>query len=310
MRRRKWLALSFIGLTLSVVSHGCTSGSKSDVNAKPSAEKMAKKVTPVLVDLRGPIAGKGRIVREETLFQMSDMTLTTSVAGQEIKGKISMVGSGLDETEILASDGNGSTRVRVRILSEVVETTTVMAGQSESESERDPLSGQTIIGEKVAGKWSFTMEEGKPSADQLIALRAYAAGYDEDRSLYPLEKTSIGQSWTIPENYFVRVFGTDDIDLSSASGEATLKDIVDYKGRRHALIAMTLKFEGREKESDLNVTFSVRGQYYRDLTQHVDVDADLKGNATYSGIVTQQGMKIQMQMAGPVTMSYSQRVLQ
>ena len=289
-------------------SHGMKTVSDNVKAVSDSPKAIEEKTVQSSVDLRGPHKPKGVRIRETLSVTMGECVLKSRMMDREITGKILLRGESLEETEIVESGPNGPTFVKIRHLRDTTEITTSLMGQTDTEKEQGTLVDQPIIGKRVDGKWSFSLENKTASTEQSQALRQKAEGYGEDRDFYPEGKTAIGTSWKTPEGFFGRIMGTE-VEVLSVSGQSTLTDVTERKGRRQALISVSLKVKGIEKESRLSVAISLEGQYYRDLTDYLDVDGELKGTVQYSGSQSQDGIKVQLEMQGPLLTSYSQSIV-
>ena len=252
---------------------------------------------------RGSVS-KGDITRTEMQISVSkgEVKMTTP-DGQEVKGLFEMSAHLISEDEVLEIDGNGETKVKVQILRDVSEMVFTVAGEVQKETEREPLDGKTIIGRKESGLWKFSLQNGQPTKEESDALEEFARTYDIDDFEYPNDKVSIGDTWEIPEGMIMRILGAD-MAQPSGSGSCTLKEVMKYKNKNHALIISELKMKGTDTDEGFTMEFSAQGHHYRDMENFIDVDLDYKGQIKISGEqALDDGAKMLMIMSGPLSIS-------
>ena len=256
---------------------------------------------------RGGQISVGDIIREEMKMVVNNGDIEyTFDNGLKANGTIKMTMTSLFETEIVDSDKNGETKVRVHILRDISEMTINVAGEETTEIERGPLDGKKLVGKKESGLWMFSLQNDQPTEEQSKALEAHARTYEVADLAYPNNKVSIGETWDLPETFIIRILGPE-MTRTSGSGASTLKEVVDYKGKKHALIIGTMKMKGTD-EVGLTTEISAQGHYYRDLEKFVDVNADLKGTMKVWGEFMEDGVSGQMSITGPLIINLTQKI--
>ncbi len=258
--------------------------------------------------LAGENLSKGDIVRQEMKMTVTNGEVIYAIPGQEeIKGVFEMEIAQLIENEVLETDGNGMTKVKVNILRWTNEFSMDLAGEENKETERDPLDGKTILGRKESGLWKFSLQSGQPSTEEADALEEFGRVYSMNDWGYPSHQVAVGESFDLPESMIMKMMGPDTTD-ASGSGSSTLQEVVSYKNKQHALIMGAMKMKGLDTESGLNMEMSFQGQHYRDLEDFLDVDAVYKGQMKMSGEQVEEGIKMSMIMRGPITVTATQSI--
>ena len=258
--------------------------------------------------LAGENLSKGDIVRQEMKMTVTNGEVICAIPGQEeIKGVFEMEIAQLIENEVLETDGNGMTNVKVNILRWTNEFSMDLAGEENKETERDPLDGKTILGRKESGLWKFSLQSGQPSTEEADALEEFGRVYAMNEWGYPSHQVAVGESFDVPESMIIKMMGPDIADVSG-SGSSTLQEVVSYNNKQHALIMGAMKMKGVDPESDLNMELSLQGQHYRDLEDFLDVDAVYKGQIKYSGEQVEEGIKMSMTMRGPISVTTTKSI--
>jgi hypothetical protein len=258
--------------------------------------------------LAGENLSKGDVVRQEMKMTVTNGEVIYAIPDQEaVKGVFEMDIALLTENEVLDTDGNGMTKVKVNILRSTNEFSMDVAGEEHKETERDPLDGKTIIGRKESGLWKFSLQSGQPSTEEAGALEEFGRLYSMNDWGYPSHQVAVGESFDLPESMIMKMMGPDIADVSG-SGSSTLQEVVGYNNKQHALIMGAMKMKGVDPESDLNMELSLQGQHYRDLEDFLDVDAVYKGQIKYSGDQVVEGITMSMTMRGPISVTTTQSI--
>ena len=171
----------------------------------------------------------------------------------------------------------------------------------------NPLTGKTIIGEKKSDVWSFRLEKDDATTEELKALKKIEKNFFKNGEFdYPETPISVGETWSIPKSKLTNFLGGDS-PIESGSGSLKLIEILNYKNKKHALIALSIQGKTVPDETGLTMEMSMEGQYCRDLENFIDVDFDMKGQLKASGeLPTPDGSKILVIMEGSSTMTSTQ----
>jgi len=248
---------------------------------------------------------KGDIHRSELKVKVIDGNMKMTIpSGQEIDGIWNMEVSRRIDTEVLETSESKATKCKINIVKDTRIMSQKIAGNLNEQETPNPLTGKTIIGEKKSDVWSFRLEKDDATTEELKALKKIEKNLFKDYEYdYPETPISVGESWEITKSKLTTFLGGDS-PIESGSGSLKLIEILNYKNKKHALIALSIQAKTVPDETGLTMEMSMEGQYYRDLENFIDVDFDMKGQLKASGeFSTPDGSKILAIMEGPSTMT-------
>ena len=251
---------------------------------------------------------KGDIHRSELEVKVIDGNMKMTIpSGQEIDGIWNMEVSRRIDVEVLETSESKATKYKINIVKDTRIMSQKIAGNLNEQETPNPLTGKTIIGEKKSDVWSYRLEKDDATTEELKALKKIEKNLFQDhKSHYPETPISVGETWEIPKSKLTTFLGGDS-PIESGSGSLKLIEILNYKNKKHALIALSIQSKTVPDETGLTMEMSMEGQYYRDLENFIDVDFDMKGQLKASGeFSTPDGSKILAIMEGPSTMTSTQ----
>ena len=250
----------------------------------------------------------GDIHRSELEVKVIDGNMKMTIpSGQEIDGIWNMEVSKRIDMEVLETSESKTTKCKINIVKDTRIMSQKIAGNLNEQETPNPLTGKTIIGEKKSDVWSFRLEKDDATTEELKALKKIEKNLFKDGEFdYPETPISVGESWEITKSKLTTFLGGDSA-IESGSGSLKLIEILNYKNKKHALIALSIQAKTVPDETGLTMEMSMEGQYYRDLENFIDVDFDMKGQLKASGeFSTPDGSKILAIMEGPSTMTSTQ----
>lgn len=256
-------------------------------------------------DLLGPAIKKGETLRLTSKMVMKGADMTIEVAGQTLKGKADMTGVDEERVTILEADGHLITKTRTDVVKDKVTTKRSILGDSEEQTEDGPLVGRFITStwDKKEKDWKNTLEGKAPTEKQTEELDTYLPLWHEE-ALFPKEKVKVGHKWEPPIEDWGTAFGGKMKNIEGKV-ESTFTKVMDFKGQKCAVIESTVKFKGRlpKEKEPLDVVIEGKLISYRSLKTGLDVEETFKGEFEFSGELNEDGMKIRLTMAGPVTLT-------
>ena len=251
---------------------------------------------------------KGDIHRSDLEVKVIDGNLKMTIpSGQEIDGIWNMEVNKRIDVEVLETSESKTTKCKINIVKDTRIMSQKIAGNLNEQETPNPLTGKTIIGDKKSDVWSFRLEKDDATTEELKALKKIEKNLFKDGEFdYPETPISVGETWSIPKSKLTNFLGGDS-PIESGSGSLKLIEILNYKNKKHALIALSIQGKTVPDETGLTMEMSMEGQYYRDLENFIDIDFDMKGQLKASGeLPTPDGSKILVIMEGPSTMTSTQ----
>lgn len=257
-------------------------------------------------DLRGPAPTKGQVLVTKSTFKITDGDLVIKVAGQKLEAKQTLTSSDEEEVKVLTVDGRQVTKAQARVIKEKVDTDTRGLGDDKKESKRGDLEGAVIVSERSKdGKWKHTLVDDKPNDKQQKQLDKRVGPENQD-DLYPEGKVKVGHTWTVDATALQRVFGGS---ITNLKGKMKMKfvKLEDVDGEACAVIEAEGKITGvaKEDEGDLEVELELKGTTWRSIKTGVDVKDKAEGKIRMSGSVEASGVKADIVITGPVTITSS-----
>ena len=173
---------------------------------------------------------KGDIIRVEYKIKTIDGDLKMTIPPlQEIDGIFNMEVSKTIEREVLDVNEGEAKKYKINIIKDIKIRSQKIAGNLNKKETPNPLTGKTIIGEKKSTEWSFYLEKGNATTEELEALKKIEKAFAQDNKLpYPESPIQVGETWEIPKSKLNIFFGGDS-PIVSGSGSLKLIEILDYK---------------------------------------------------------------------------------
>ena len=259
-------------------------------------------------NLHGKPQMSGAVVRSELRFKLSEGNILITVGDRTIQGQMDMSGLQVTEDEVMAFAEERPAVVKVRYVTDQMETRQAIGDKVSEGSERGPLHGRTVIGEMVSDHWRFKMAQGNPTRLQTQALRELAGDFGAE--FYPARPLSVGESWEVPAQAVKRWLGHDLI-RSEGTAVLTLEKITEHEGERCAKVLMEISAGGSMLDPDgneLEITIGVDGYIYRSLETYVDLAGEMEGLMILEGEVKQDGSLIGIKVTGPIRVSGSNKL--
>ena len=257
-------------------------------------------------DLRGSTPPAGRVVHSELRFQLAEGNILITVGDQSVQGQVDMAGLQVKEDEVLL--GGTVPRVEVRYLRDTLDIRRVFGGETEQDSERGPLHGCTVIGQKAGSNWAFQLAKGRPDADQSAALMELAGNYAP--AIYPDRRLRIGESWEVDAAAVRRWLGHDLI-RSEGKARLTFRGLVEFAGERCAVIGASIDAIGQLEDPDgnlLELGIGLEGTIHRSLESHLDLAGTMEGLMVLEGELEQDGVAVVVKVTGPMKVTSIDRL--
>lgn len=258
-------------------------------------------------DLRGGVGPAGSVVRSEFRFAMAEGNILITIGDRAIQGRMEMDGLQVKEEEVMALAEAQPARVKLRFVTDQMDTRQAINGAMNSDSERGPLSGRTLIGNRAADRWSFQLDRGIATPTQVQAMRELELGFGQ--GFYPKEPVALGESWELPATAVKQWLGHELI-RSQGTARFTLESVTERGGERCAKVAVEINAGGRLNDPDgneLELSMGLEGHIYRSLESHVDMAGELTGLMVLEGEVRRDGTVIGLKVTGPVKVTGSSR---
>ncbi len=259
-------------------------------------------------DLRGPVRTAGSVMRSEMRFGFPEGNVLITFGDQTVQGRMEMRGRQVLEHELVSTDGVQPRRVKLHYAEDTLAITRVFGGKEDVETEKGPLHGLTVVGDKSAARWQFHLAEGKPSKEQSLALDELAGGFEDE--LWPARAVRVGESWTVDAAAAKRWLG-HDLLRSTGQAKLTLRDITQHGGERCARLELHIDARGAIKDpagNQMEISMVLEGTLYRSLATHAMVSGQLGGLMILEGSVMEEGTPVAVKISGPVTVDGRDRL--
>jgi hypothetical protein len=218
--------------------------------------------------------------REETRIEVNGMTLKTGSAEQAIGGT-----GNFAFLEILERDLGSPTRQEVVFLNSSTQGTLAILGNAGNDiAQGSVLLGKKIVGKRERDQWVFEFKDVKPSLEEQKALDSFGkrtATLAFLPYLYGTQSRRKGETWKADTTALTKDAASPlTIDLTFK-----LEEIGDHLGVRCANVAVAGFVKapfGANNAGSLKL--DVQGNIWRDVRDLVDVDANLRGSLSITGI--------------------------
>jgi hypothetical protein len=252
--------------------------------------------------LFGEFSEEGATVRAEGASTVDGMKNHIETPTGPVTTTVSVNERYAGETTILEAADGKPTKMRRVVETDVTDSVTELMGQSEKDTEKDPLHGETIVMMLADGEWTAELEEGTPTEAQRESLADLSQGLFV--SIYPDRELEVGEQWTVPQEALLLMA---DADAENVQGTmtCTLTAIEEYKGEQCALVDYDLEVsfdDTSTKGQELNSKFTLSGKVYRSLDSHLDLLNEGSGTVTWSGTMTEGGQSMAFSGTGPMTL--------
>lgn len=254
-------------------------------------------------DLRGPAVQKGQVFVSKGKMVIKDADTTMSIGGQDITLKMNLVVTSEEEAKVLAVKGRDVTKCQVKVVKEDATVSGSLMGMDLPEmTEPGELNKETVISEKVDGKWKHSLVDTKPSEKQKKELDN-RNGIENDDDLYPTEKVKVGHKWTVDAAALQKMLGNSFTDVKGKVNQV-FKKTEELNGETVAVIESETKITGKMKdngEPTVDVEMDLKITTWKSIKTGVAVKEKFAGKIKLDGKVDMDGMKVQMKMSGPIT---------
>lgn len=249
-------------------------------------------------DLRGPAPRKGQVYVDRSVTTMKNADISVTVGGINLEGKLDLVQTVEEEVEFLAVDGRKITRLRTKIIKDESKRKMTLGGEDMEETEKGELAGEIVFSELTKDGWKHTLEDTKPSEKQLKELKNFDEPTSDD-DLYPEQKIKVGHAWDVSAEALKKVLGAKVVKITG-QGKSKFVRIEKVGNEDCAVIETELEIKATVKESDNDIDLEFKGKVvsHRSLKTCVDLKNRKEGMAKYSGIIEEDGMKIDLKFSG------------
>ncbi len=254
-------------------------------------------------DLRGPAAQKGQVFVTKGKMVIKDADTTMTIGGMDISLKMNLTVNSEEEVKVLAMKGRDVTKCQVKVLKEeAVVSGTLMGMDLPEMTEPGELNKETIISEKVDGKWKHSLVDTKPTDKQKKELDN-RNGLENDDDLYPADKVKVGHKWTVDAAALQKMLGNSFTDVKGKVNQVFTKT-EELNGETVAVIESATKITGKMKddgEPTVDVEMDLKITTWKSIKTGIAVKEKFSGKIKLEGKVDMDGQKVQMKMSGPIT---------
>ena len=149
---------------------------------------------PAKYKLNGGKDKKGDSIRTESKMTLSDANLSIGSASGRVSGKMDMRNHSINVTKTLDTDDKGASAIEVFHEADLAVFDANINGQKNTNEQKSPLHGTTIIRRRTGDTWSDALKDATPTPEQKKRLDAGARGTP---SQYPDRELTVGESWTV-----------------------------------------------------------------------------------------------------------------
>jgi hypothetical protein len=239
----------------------------------------------------------GDIIKSESQLKTTSCKANYSEGETEVEVDCKMSNSTATDTEVLELEGEEPSKLKRTYITDTNNFSLTANGKTEEYTENGVFHQKSILLQKTNGVWNSTLVDGKPTEAQAKLLK-------EEQALeldlgYPSKPVKIGESWDMGKDLRNQL-GSNFL-ISSSSGNATLKEIVQYQGEQCALIEFTGDIKGTELDDSNNeaeMQMTLKGIAYRSLSSFTDIDSKAQGVLKLQMNQIQEGKKIKIKMTG------------
>jgi hypothetical protein len=252
--------------------------------------------------LRGPPPQEGETSRTETRTTVKNGKVVMHAGVERAEGTWSMTSTLVEDDEILEVDGLQVTKLQTTVVTDVYSESIKVQGENHDTSESGPLAGETVLRQRLDGKWKNTLLGKAPTAKQQKELDALP-NHENNDDLLPEGPVKPGFSWELKADRLRRHIGAR---CTSLTGEAKMTFVRTTKvnGESCLQIDVVVDVKGKMLDDDGNemeIEKKVKGTEYRSLKTGYEVKTTLSGTMKASGTVGSGGQRVKVEMSGPVT---------
>lgn len=248
-------------------------------------------------DLRGPAPRKGQKVTRKGALALTGGKLTADDGAGSSTYDVALSGAAEEELEVLAVEGRQVTRARLKFGKAASEVAVTLGGKERKARETKALSGETVLLERVKGKWKKELAGGKPTAKQAGELEGLDAPADEGLS-YPETKAARGHRWDVKPAQVARLLGGG---LTGLTGKASahFRAVEKLGGEECAVIDFELDVRGTSAGGDkAALSFKGTSTVHRSLKSGVDLKIETAGSMRLSSKATEGGKAVESDLRG------------
>ncbi|MCC5840094.1 MAG: hypothetical protein JJT96_08220 [Opitutales bacterium] len=210
-------------------------------------------------------------------------------------------------TDTIGSVENGRIQDLTRTFSEERSSVEVgFMGQTQRQTIETGVVGQNFRYVRDEGSYRLDTQalprrlrrEARDKANEL----AHAVGAEYGTLFFPDRELSSGDSWDLDALNVQDLAKAMDLADASGTGRATFVGIAEHEGERVARVTYSYGISGRMtmEGGAFAVKFELEGEILRSLDSRVDLKNSGRGRISGSGSMSQQGMKIDFSLDGPV----------
>jgi len=264
---------------------------------------------PAKYNLNGGKDKKGTSVRIEEKTNSSDSNLTCSTRLGSVAGKIDMDTHCITIIRILEmADGKASV-IEVVHEKDIATTKTTINGRNQTQEQKKPLHGMTVVCKLIDGKWTQEMKGSTPTKEQKRLLAD--PPLFESHNLYPDHSVVVGETWTVPPDKFKRLLSADMLTCEG-SMTCTFVRVSDLDGQKCAVILAELEARGSlldTQNNEIKLTMNLQGTIYRSLSAFVDLEMKFKGTMKTEADIQQQGQNVATVITGPYAYTVTNKII-
>jgi hypothetical protein len=253
-------------------------------------------------DLRGPGPQEKQVLVSKSTSTMKKGKLTLGSGDAKVDLNLSIAAVEEKETRLLVVKGREVTKCQTKYGKSRAEITATADGKEETETEPDPLENETVISERVDGKWKNVLVDTKPNEKQKKELVNFQ-GEENDDARFPKEKVKVGHTWTVEAPAMSKALEHEFIELKGTVKQKFVK--IEKIGQEDcAVIESDGKITGKTKEGgDLtgDVELVMKFTTWRSLKTGVIVKEKYEGTLKLTGKATMDDMKADATLSGEIT---------
>jgi hypothetical protein len=244
--------------------------------------------------LRGPVV-KGKVIRMTIKMDMPEVSVSLETGGKYTTGSGSISIEKTERIEVMALEGERSSVMREKILSDTRSATVTVEGQTSNNTQKGPLEGATMLMEYKNGQWVRSLMGNVPNQAQKAELQQQFVDPDE---IYPTDKVSPGYKWQLKDYQLAHFFP----GVLSATGDAwcTFTDLEMHQDRKCAVISswLQISYKALVDNNPAEINLGASSTTYRALDKLVDIESRMDGHMTMKWASIVNGLKTTMEMAG------------
>lgn len=242
----------------------------------------------------------GTTIATDSSMTMNNCTMKISAGGQDMEGTLSQSETRSEQREYLGPD-----KYKFLLAKRAASGKMKMGDEEQVQPDRgNPLVGVPVMMERKDGKWTATLEDGKPLSDEQQAqmqreISSLAA--DNDWIMYGDTPRQPGDEWDVDPSKLTNFGGGEKL-----TGKFHVKfvETKDVNGVPCAVLAMNFEIKGKTEAADaepsMNMQLKGEAHVVRAIKDLVDLDATVKGTVTMNG---SPGPDVSVKATGPIEMT-------